>query len=154
MQKCSCGRDTRILETCTPLGCNKLVVCIGCHKQINSCHCSQKWLPHISNLLSVYLACIYFIGDGTFFYYNKCLTYHKDHNPSIDYALEYMITNRTALCNYDDILVLPCIGVFPKWPFVLIGSGIMLILPSLDCFITIGTLLIGPSFIDIVAVPL
>jgi len=50
-------------------------------------------------------------------------------------------------------LVLPWIGVFPKWLLFLIGSGIMPILPSLDSFITIGMLLTGPSFIDMVVVP-
>jgi hypothetical protein len=31
-----------ILEACTPLGCNKFIVCIGCHKQIESCQCSRQ----------------------------------------------------------------------------------------------------------------
>jgi hypothetical protein len=31
-----------ILEACTPIGCNKFIVCIGCHKQIESCQCSGQ----------------------------------------------------------------------------------------------------------------
>jgi hypothetical protein len=39
VQKCSCGRDSRSFEACTPLGCNTFVVCTGCFKDVLECSC-------------------------------------------------------------------------------------------------------------------
>lgn len=39
MQKCSCGRDLRTFEACTPTGCNTFFVCTGCFKNIGECSC-------------------------------------------------------------------------------------------------------------------
>jgi len=42
MQKCSCGKDTRRFEACTPLGCNAVLLCIGCYKQVEKCVCQKS----------------------------------------------------------------------------------------------------------------
>ena len=42
MQKCSCGKDTRTFEACTPLGCNAVLLCIGCYKQVEKCVCQNN----------------------------------------------------------------------------------------------------------------
>jgi hypothetical protein len=42
MQKCLCGKDTKIFEACTPLGCNAVLLCIGCYKQVEKCVCQKN----------------------------------------------------------------------------------------------------------------
>lgn len=39
MHKCSCGRDSRTFEACTPMGCSTFVVCTGCSRYVNECAC-------------------------------------------------------------------------------------------------------------------
>ena len=42
MQKCLCGKDTKAFEACTPLGCNTVLLCIGCYKQVEKCVCQNN----------------------------------------------------------------------------------------------------------------
>ena len=42
MQKCLCGKDTKTFEACTPLGCNAVLLCIGCYKQVEKCVCQKN----------------------------------------------------------------------------------------------------------------
>jgi hypothetical protein len=37
--KCSCGRDSKTFEACTPMGCDTFVVCTGCFKNVGECSC-------------------------------------------------------------------------------------------------------------------
>jgi hypothetical protein len=42
MQKCLCGKDTKTFEACTPLGCNAVLLCLGCYKQVEKCVCQNN----------------------------------------------------------------------------------------------------------------
>jgi hypothetical protein len=42
LAKCSCGREVRTFDACTPAGCSTFVVCVGCSKDIEKCLCTPS----------------------------------------------------------------------------------------------------------------
>ncbi|NOJ28047.1 MAG: hypothetical protein DA330_08580 [Nitrososphaera sp.] len=41
MQKCTCGRETKSFDACSPMGCTTFVVCSGCFKEVQNCTCES-----------------------------------------------------------------------------------------------------------------